>query len=38
MFALQADIELRKSKRLRQAAEAAIEEIVAMGFPRASGT
>ncbi|XP_027066932.1 uncharacterized protein [Coffea arabica] len=34
--AIQADIELRKSKRLRQAAEAAIEEIVDMGFPRAS--
>lgn len=34
--AIQADIELRKSKRLRRAEEAAIQEIANMGFPRAS--
>ncbi|KAL3535940.1 hypothetical protein ACH5RR_004401 [Cinchona calisaya] len=34
--AIQADIELRKSKRLRRTEESAIQEIANMGFPRAS--
>ncbi|KAL6965550.1 hypothetical protein U1Q18_036600 [Sarracenia purpurea var. burkii] len=32
--AIQLDIESRKRKRLRQAADAAIEELISMGFPR----
>ncbi|CAK9134286.1 unnamed protein product [Ilex paraguariensis] len=35
---IQIDIESRKRKRLRQAADAAIEELISMGFPRATGT
>lgn len=34
--AIQVDIESRKKKRLRQKADAAIEELIAMGFPRAA--
>ncbi|GAA0186307.1 hypothetical protein LIER_33595 [Lithospermum erythrorhizon] len=34
--AIQVDIESRKKKRLRQKADAAIEELTAMGFPRAA--
>ncbi|CAK9134285.1 unnamed protein product [Ilex paraguariensis] len=33
---IQIDIESRKRKRLRQAADAAIEELISMGFPRAT--
>ncbi|THG02320.1 hypothetical protein TEA_021162 [Camellia sinensis var. sinensis] len=34
--AIQLDIESKKRKRLRRAADAAIEELISMGFPRAT--
>lgn len=36
-FNFQTDIELKKRKRLRQAADAAMQQLIAMGFPRAAG-
>lgn len=37
ILVMQMHIESRKKKRLRQAANASIEELVSMGFPREAG-